>query len=296
MPELNLEDILAEDDKPTGEAKDIVVDDKKPAEKTGPTPEETIESLKAQIAEKDRLVASERERAEKAVAERSTEANRATTAIEDAWKSREASIENAITAAKADLATIKQQLKQARSTGDIDAEIDLEEKLAASRYDLNASEWEKKNLAAQKVEREKMQKIQTAERQVPGFSAKTQDWIAKHPRFNTDDEYQAAAYASHNIAIKKGYTPESDAYFEFVNGRLAKQFPDNEDDPPPPPTQQKQSTAAPPSRSSNTNARAGANGKTVRLSAEQLEAAEFMGMTPAEYAADLIKQNEEKGR
>lgn len=289
-----LDDILAEDDPVVTDVVVIDEKDKKNDDKKEPSSEETIESLKAQIAERDIILAAEKDRSRKLEEEKLVANRTATTASEDAWKAHESSIENAINAAKTDLDSIKKQLKQARVSGDVDAEIDLEERLADAKYQFNAAEWEKKNLAAQKSERERVSKIEQANAQQPKpgtYSPKTQEWITKHPRFTADDEYNAAAIASHTVALRKGYQPDSDAYFEFINGRLAKQFADEE---PPPRQSQSQSTAAPPSRTTSTS-RMASNGK-IRLTSDQIEAAEACGMSPAEYAADLMKIDEEKGK
>lgn len=292
--QLNLEEILAEDDK---KGPDVVIDiapKKDDAQNKGPSDSETIEALKAQIADRDRVIRSERERAAALETENLDVKTKVVTASQDAVQSRDMAIENAITASKADLATIKQSLKAARTSGDIDAEIELEEKLADVKYRLNAAEWQKDNAAKIKADNEKLAKSQPVQQPRQGHSPKVQEWIAQHPRWNDDDEYQAFATAMHTVAIKKGYQPESEAYFEFINGKLDKQFPDEDKTRREEPRQQTLTTAAPPSRTSDTSGRLGANGTKVRLTADQIEAAEFMGMTPAEYAADLIKQEEEK--
>lgn len=50
----------------------------------------------------------------------------------------------------------------------------------------------------------------------PAVGNRTQDWIAKHPRFNTDPVYRATALLEHERAIAAGITPESDEYFQRV--------------------------------------------------------------------------------
>lgn len=260
-----------------------------------PAPEQEIERLRKELEDFRAREVNFQEKITKAETERADEVRKVTSVIANAFKDKEDALEGRISAASTALTSIKEQLRAARTAGDIDKEIDLEEKLADEKYQLNALNWEKNNLATAKKTREEAAKnASTAQPQVHKYTAKEQEWISSHPRYNTDDEYQSYVWSVDALAKKRGIIPDTEAYYDFLNTRLDKQYPAEVK------TQTRSSstsvsTAAPPSRSaSGGSERMGGNGRSVRLSAAQIEAAEFMGMTPVEYAESLLKIEEEK--
>jgi len=272
-----------------------------------PAAEDTIAALKKEIEAAKAREAEYQGRVAKLESEHQSQIKKATTAIDNEFKARETSVENSISAAKKELDAIKVQLKDAREKGDIDKEIELEEKLADTRYQYNASLWQKENLATQKKAQEDAIKNATVNNQNPDgtrrFSAREQKWIDEHPKYNTDEDFQALVWSLDSQAKKKGIIPDTDAYYDYLNTRLEKMFP-TEQAPvggttvtvpvPKAATTVAISTAAPVGRGSGAS---GANGQSVtqiRLTPAQLEAAEFMGMSPVEYAQDLINQQKEK--
>lgn len=290
-PQLDLETIIDEQINDKGAV--ITVEPDKTADAVAqPQPEEELDRLRKELDDYKGREAQFRDKITKAESERSEEARKSTSVITEAFKDKESAIEGRIVASQTSLTSIKEQLRNARSTGDIEKEIDLEEKLADERYQLNALNWEKNNLAAVKKTREDAAKNaavnpQTQTRQ---YTSTEQKWINEHPRYNTDDEYQSYVWSVDALAKKRGINPDTEAYYDFLNSRLEKQYPAEVKTN----TQQRNtftSTAAPPSRSSSTE-RVGTNGRQVHLTAAELEAADFIGMSPAEYAK--YKLDEEK--
>lgn len=310
--ELDLEAIIDENHKNgavitlDGTGKEIKTESSK-EEKTGaqenqPSPEETIALLRKEVEEAKSRENEKNERLTKLEAQHQTEIKKATVAINDAFSAKENSVENAIAAAKNELDSVKRQLKDAREKGDIDKEIELEEKLADVRYQYNASMWEKSNLASQKKSREEEVKTAVRNDGVRQFSPREQKWISDHPKYNTDEDYQAFVWSLDSQAKKKGIIPDTDAYYEFLNGRLDKMFGEQAQSvsqtitvPAVKTNQSSSSIAAPVGRGGSGGNGSGQNTQ-IRLTPDQLEAAEFMGMTPVEYAQDLINQQKEKGR
>jgi hypothetical protein len=312
QPELDLETIVDESNKngtvitldQTGKevkTESVSADGKTSTSNAQPTAEETIESLKKQIEESKARELEKQDRIAKLESEQQTQIKKVTEAVGDAFKAKETSVENAITAAKNELDSVKRQLRDAREKGDIDKEIELEEKLADVRYQYNASMWQKDNLASLKKTEEERAKTVVANTNTDGtrkFSSREQQWINDHPRYNTDDDYQAFVWSLDAQAKRKGIIPDTDAYYDYLNTRIEKMFSDTASTggqtvTVPAKTTNTASTAAPVSRGGT-----GGNGSgqhtQIRLTPEQLEAAEFMGMTPVEYAQDLINQQKEK--
>lgn len=265
-----------------------------------PSLEETIISLQKQVDESNKLVREATDRATRLEGERQVEVSKTFSAIDAVFREKEMAIESRLSATKSSLDSIKQQLKAARTEGNIDAETDLTDKLADERYQFNALTWEKNNLASHKRQREEAAKQTISDQQTERkYTSREQDWIEKHPRYNTDDEYQSVVWSLDALAKKRGIRPDTDAYYDFVNKGIDKYFPDEQSTSGSQATRQASaaSTAAPVSRSASTVQRIGQNGSKVRLSSDQLEAAEACGMTPIEYAQDLMNiENEKQGR
>jgi phage I-like protein len=85
--------------------------------------------------------------------------------------------------------------------------------------------------------------------------------------------------AAHQIAVADGITPDSDRYFESVEGVLGISGA------PQPRSGNRAPPAAPVSRSGSGT---GGSGNTVTLSAQEREMAQMMGMSVKEYAANKL--------
>lgn len=294
--QLDLEGIIAEEDKKDGIIVTVEGEQPNKIDDKQPSPEETIAALQKEIETVKARENSERERANRLETERSVEFKKATTAIDEVYKARETAIDSSVSSAQANLDSIKRQLRDARERGDMDLELDLTDKLADARYGYNAAMWQKNAIADEKKKREETVKTQIEQPTERQYSSTEKAWIDSHPRYNSDDDYQAYVWSVDALAKKRGIKADTPAYYDFLNERVEKMFPSEEatvtelaKKPAP-----ASSIAAPPSRSTTSVQRVGQNGKQVRLSADQLEAAEYMGMTPAEYAADLVQQEKEK--
>jgi hypothetical protein len=96
-------------------------------------------------------------------------------------------------------------------------------------------------------------------------------------------------FRAHESAVDHGYAPDSDAYFQFVENRMG--ISESRQQTAPAPMQRKASPpAAPVSRSGNGT---GSRPNVVRLSSEQQEMAKNLGMTNAEYAAQVVALRKE---
>lgn len=256
-----------------------------------PTPEETIEQLKAQIADKDSAIEKERARAETAERERHASDNKVKTAEVDAVTTRESAYVLAIDKTKGDLESAKRELKEALAGGDTDAVVEAQDKINDARYHLNRIGDEKKVFEKWK---ETQSKVTSKENN--GVSPKAQEWIDEHPQFNTNKRYKAVAIAAHEEAIEKGCRADSKAYFDHIDGALEEMgFGTNSTARSDDKSIRKQaaasSVAAP---ASHETAETAKRGRTRTLTPSQLEAAEICGMTPGEYAQQL--DAEEKRR
>lgn len=249
-----------------------------------PTPEETVEQLKAQIAEKDSEVLRERARAEAAEKESKEAYSKTKTAETDAVTTRESAYKLAIEKTQGDLDSAKRELKEALAGGDTDAVVMAQESLADAKYNLNRINDEKKSFEKWKENQSKI-----VQKEESAYSPKAQEWIDAHPQFNTNKRYQAIALAAHEETKDLGYRMDSKAYFDHIEKALEEMgFGETSTRQAEPRKQASASSVAAPA--SHETAETVKRGRTRTLTAAQLEAAEICGMTPGEYAQQLDKE------
>jgi hypothetical protein len=242
-----------------------------------PTPEEMVEQLKAQMAEKDTEIASTRARAEAAEKERATATSKVTVAENDVIATRENAYVLALEKTQSDLDRAKQQLEDALAGGDTKAVVEAQEALSDAKYDVRRIKDEQKAFDGWKKQEEAKK---AAAPKTPVISPAAKTWIDEHPQFETNKRYRAIAIAAHEEALENGVRADSKAYFDYINGALEESGLSGKSPRQAPSTSQ--TTAAPASHDSSTSAPRRAS--DVRLTADEIEAAEMCNMTPGEYA------------
>ena len=101
----------------------------------------------------------------------------------------------------------------------------------------------------------------------------------------------ALAYGVHERLIKdEGYDPNSDEYFEEINRNIRGKFPEYFGDPES--TQEvPRAFKNPPVVTAPSSRNNGAKPRKVRLTRTQLSLAKKLGITPEQYANQLIKES-----
>ena len=127
------------------------------------------------------------------------------------------------------------------------------------------------------------------------------DWYERHPELATDPERAAQVQYCHHVARRETGEEFTEPYYDRMeamlglgNGHAKPVSPPAASAPPreptrAPPRQQQRSTqvSAPPSREVPSMRTGRPQGGPVRLTTEQLEAAQFSGVSPQEYAEKL---------
>jgi hypothetical protein len=235
-------------------------------------------------------------------------------------RDRAAAVAATVEAAKSEAELAESAFVSARETGDAVAEARALRAMSAADFRLNQATGE---LAAiQAGGGDQPQANQQPRRQPRGPGPAVQEWIARNPRFNTDNAFKQAALAAHAEAVTDGIVAESPAYFRHIESRLAEQFGQDGQsqerqqrmEEPRTPQRREQFSGAPPSRGDGNGAsRANtvqtllgpvtvnrlANG-TIGIQIPQAlrenfeEGARISEMTLAEYAHDQVKVAEER--
>jgi hypothetical protein len=113
---------------------------------------------------------------------------------------------------------------------------------------------------------------------------KAEAWRNENTWFGSDDEMTAYALGYHSKLVKEGVDPRSDEYYEKVNTRMRKLFPENfdeeiDDAPEPQKVKKAANVVAPATRSTAPI--------KVRLSDTQVALAKKLGVPLAEYAKQV---------
>lgn len=129
------------------------------------------------------------------------------------------------------------------------------------------------------------------------LSPRSASWVRAHPEFARDAHKYEQMIAAHQLAKARGYKEDTDEYFgsiektldlvptQSANGRHTADDPLAEAASVATGGRQSTPAAAPVSRNSSGN---GSRPNVVRLSADEVEIAENMGMTPEEYARNKV--------
>jgi hypothetical protein len=186
-------------------------------------------------------------------------------------------------AAEAELAAVRRQYKEAQEAFDTDAIIAAQEALTEAKLKLESI----KNFRPTPLQTAS----DTVQRQQPVPQAvqpdeKTLRWQAKNQWFGASGYEEVTSYALglHQKLVNTGTDPRSDEYFQAIDSRLHKTFPEIFGGS----TSRKQSAVvAPATRSSGT--------RQVKLTTTQVALAKKFGLTPKQYADQLVKLENANG-
>ena len=188
---------------------------------------------------------------------------------------------------EAQTAEAKKQLKDAMDTGDIDAQVEAQQKIARLAVDadrakksLDQRERLKKEMEARGVDPNQPQMpTQQAQPQAPQPAAppdpKAENWAEKNDWFGTDEPMTLTSFSIHRKLVEEGFDTKSDEYYSEIDKRMRETFP-HKFEQVSTPTQ----TVASANRSTQPAKRKG----TVRLTPSQVAIAKKLGVPLSEYA------------
>ena len=181
----------------------------------------------------------------------------------------------------------KSRYKEAYEQGDAEKIIAAQESLLNAQTEFREAERYERNIQSRPKPLPQEQVPQQTYQPVPlpQPSAKTMAWTQENPWFGKNREMTALAYATHETLIRDhGIKPDTDEYYEKINATMRLRFPDffEEDTP----TLKRPSTVVAPSNRSN-----GAKPRKIQLTATQVSLAKRLGLTPEQYAKQLIKES-----
>ena len=186
---------------------------------------------------------------------------------------------------RAAFATIaaQQKYKEAYEQGNTEEMVKAQEALTRATMDSASAE----QFNAQIPEEPLPQQQYVPQRpQVPAPDEEAVAWQAKNQWFGSDPEMTSFAYGIHEKLVRQeNVDPKSEDYYTRIDKRMKEVFPDyfGMEKGQPPTTTSQSSVVAPATRNNS------ARPRKVQLTATQVSLAKRLGLTPKQYANQLIK-------
>jgi hypothetical protein len=182
---------------------------------------------------------------------------------------------------------LKQIIRKAREEGDVDTEMEAQERLAQLVMEQRQLQNYESLAQQQRAQTQQPQPVQQAQQpqrqqQPARLDPKAEQWAEDNPWFGKDTVMTHAAWGIHRELVQnEGVDPQSDEYYDELNRRIRETFP------------QKFAQSSQNSRSSRSaqavapaNRSSGVNSarRTVRLTPSQVAIAKKLGVPLEEYA------------
>lgn len=210
------------------------------------------------------------------------------------------------------LAQAEMAYRQAVEEGNTDKQVEAQKALTTAQYELGqvsqqSNQYKKRQPLPSDAEiakqqesyrRQLAQQQQAQQPQVRQPSEKALTWAENNKWFQSEDhmEMTAYAYGVHEKMIRQeGFDPESDDYYEELDRRVQGKFPEyfgeessgsTHSESEVSSTSRSPSVVVAPSARNN-----GAKPRKVRLSRTQVALAKRLGLTPEQYANQLLKES-----
>ena len=190
-------------------------------------------------------------------------------------------------------AQTKQALTTAVEEGDTEAQVNFQEQMADMRAAMRIADMQKKQGRQQQQHRQQQQRQQQpAQNPAP---PKAMSWWEKNNWFNAAGfERETAAARAIDVQLDlEGFDKNSDNYYDHLNSRLQKVFPELSSGSSPSKTRTKSRPPVAPTTGGSSSYK----GNRVRMSQEQLRMARELGITDAnglkKYEAEIRRQQKE---
>jgi hypothetical protein len=196
-------------------------------------------------------------------------------------------VEEVTKSATAEIAAIKEKMKQAYEAGDSEAIANAQEELTDAKMKLKDYQRFKPSLQESERGVEPRTEQVQAQQRTQSTDPKAEQWRQKNTWFGADEEMTALALGLHEKLVRSGVDPRSDDYYRRVDETMKKRFPENFEE------EQSMEAVDKPAPRKAANVVAPATRSTaptkVRLTNTQLALAKKLGVSPEVYAKEVIK-------
>jgi len=176
----------------------------------------------------------------------------------------------------------KREYREAYEAGDTDRIIDAQEKLTEAKMKVqSADRFIPQRNALQEQENEVQIPQQSQQR--PQKDAKAEGWRESNNWFGQDEEMTSLALGVHEKLVKENGMAyaTTDEYYKRIDATMRKRFPEYFNEEVEVETRKPSNVVAPATRSTSS--------KRVKLKQSQVNLARKLGLTPEQYAQELLK-------
>lgn len=274
-------EVVLKEDVSAPEKEEIVLQDEKELEapeKTEISPEDGIKELKLSL-ERERLARVE---AERRAQQQAAQAHLMTREVEDNQRQM---LSSALEMVNNERTMLRAQYAEAMSQGNYAMVAEINDRMNDLAVKANVIEQGREAMENQKKQPVTQQPYQAdpVETFASQLTPRSASWVREHPEFVRDAKLNRKMIAAHELAVADGIEPDTDEYFDYVENTLGVNRAAAQEAPKP---QRRAAPASAPVSRSGMNSD-GSRPNVIRLSAEQREMAEMMGMTPEEYARNM---------
>ena len=194
----------------------------------------------------------------------------------------------------------KGQYRQAYEEGNTDKVVEAQEAMMRAQSEFQSADYQMNQMNAERQRfaqqpqrfpepQPPAQQPQPQVQEPPQPTEKAAKWAQDNPWFGQEKDMTALAYGVHERLVRdEGYDPNSDEYFETIDRTMRSKFPeyfgDEEVSTEEPAAKSPPVVTAPSSRNN------GAKPRKVKLTRTQLSLAKRLGLTPEQYANQLVKE------
>ena len=187
-------------------------------------------------------------------------------------------LDQAKRSAGSELEIAKREFKEAHEAGDTDALVEAQDKLTTAK--IKADRLSNIQLPSLQEQETAVEEVSTQPAPVP-VDKRANEWAEDNPWFGSDDEMTSYVLGLHNKLAKQGMDLQSDEYYETINARMRKVFPEEFED-----TEEEKVT---PKRQANVVAPAtrSTSPKKIVLTQTQVNLAKRLGVSLEDYAKQV---------
>ena len=204
--------------------------------------------------------------------------------------SEEAAVSSFKTSAERELEMAKKEYREAYDAGDSEKLVEAQDKLTSAKMKIEKADSYAENINQRRAlqERENEVKIPQQTEAAPVRDQKAVAWQERNSWFGQDDEMTSLALGLHEKLVKENGLAyaTTDEYYKRIDDTMRRRFPENfqeekVDDEKVAARVKPSTVVAPASRSTSS--------KKIKLNTSQLSIAKKLGLTPEQYARELMK-------
>mgnify|MGYP003629679832 FL=1 len=139
-------------------------------------------------------------------------------------KNQSVLLDQAKRAMSSELESAKRKYKDAYEAGDSEAVIEAQEELTTAK--IRADKLENIKVPSLQEKEASVEQSNTEQTAPVPVDPKANEWAEANPWFGSDDEMTSYVLGLHNKLVKTGVDPQSDKYYETINARMQKMFPE----------------------------------------------------------------------